>query len=158
MFFINSASNAKSGQNTQKCLKVLILSDNGLHLACLRPLILIISLNMQLLLLLSRCQFHQHFTSSFFVRKALEQLFCTYIVGLNFFGARKLAQKLLVKCWWNWLKVVPPVSFISEFVKVHPRHLLNEKSTEKCSFLIRRFSALTKICISERKRDTVPAA
>ena len=31
-----------------------------------------------------------------------EQLFCTYILGLYMFGARKLAHKLLVKCWWNW--------------------------------------------------------
>ena len=46
-----------------------------------------------------RCQFHQHFTSSFFVRKSFEQLFCTYGLGLYFFGARILAQKLFVKCW-----------------------------------------------------------
>ena len=50
----------------------------------------------------SRCQFHQHFTSIFFVQKSFEHLFCTYILGLYSFGARKLAQKLLVKCWWNW--------------------------------------------------------
>ena len=48
------------------------------------------------------CQFHQHFTSSFFVGKCFEKLFCTYIVGLYFFVARKLAQTLLIKCWWNW--------------------------------------------------------
>ena len=53
---------------------------------------------------LARCQFHQHLTSSFFVQKSLEQLFWTNIVGLYFFGVRKLTQKLLVKCWWNWLK------------------------------------------------------
>ena len=41
-----------------------------------------------------RCQFHQHFTSSFFVQKSFEQLFCTYGLGLYFFGQRKLAQKL----------------------------------------------------------------
>ena len=41
-------------------------------------------------------QFHQHFTRTFFVRKSFEQLFCTYSVGLYFFGARILAQKLLV--------------------------------------------------------------
>ena len=32
-----------------------------------------------------------------------EQLFGTYGLGLNFFGERKLVQKLLVKCLWNWL-------------------------------------------------------
>ena len=46
-----------------------------------------------------RCQFHQHFMSSFFVGKSFEQLFCTYNLGLYLFGARKSAQKLLVKCW-----------------------------------------------------------
>ena len=51
---------------------------------------------------LSRCQFLQHFTSSFFVRKSFGQLFCTYGLGLYIFGTRILAQKLLVKCWWNW--------------------------------------------------------
>ena len=55
-------------------------------------------------LFLSRCQFHQHFMRSFFVQKSFEQLFCTYGLGLYFFGERKLAQKLLVKCWWNWPK------------------------------------------------------
>ncbi len=48
---------------------------------------------------------HQHFTSSFFVRKSFEQLFCTYGVDLYFFGERKLAQKQHVKCWWNLLQV-----------------------------------------------------
>ncbi len=48
------------------------------------------------------CQFHQHFMRGFFVQKFCPQLFCTYILGLYFFGARMLAQKLLIKCWWNW--------------------------------------------------------
>ena len=47
------------------------------------------------------CQFHQYFTISFFIQKSFEQFFCTYILGLYFFGARKLTQKLLVKCWQN---------------------------------------------------------
>ncbi len=47
-------------------------------------------------------QFHQHFGRSFFVRKFRAQLFCTYILCLYLFGARILAQKLLLKCWWNW--------------------------------------------------------
>ena len=53
--------------------------------------------------LMTRCQFHQHFKSSFFVPKSFEQLFCTYGLGFYFFCKRKLAQKLCVKCWWNWL-------------------------------------------------------
>ena len=44
------------------------------------------------------CQFHQHFTSM--------KAFCTAFTCLQFgyviFGKRKLAKKLLVKCWWNW--------------------------------------------------------
>jgi hypothetical protein len=55
-----------------------------------------------------KCQFHQHFTRGFFVRKfyaklfcTCAKLFCTYILGLNFFLAkeywRKCAHKMLVK-------------------------------------------------------------
>ena len=47
-------------------------------------------------------QFHQHFTSSFLLQKSFEQLFCTYGLGLYFFGTRKWAQMLNIKCWWNW--------------------------------------------------------
>jgi hypothetical protein len=50
-------------------------------------------------------QFHQDFTDSFFVLKLCAKLFCTYILGLYFFGKRISAEKLLVKCWWNWHKV-----------------------------------------------------
>ncbi len=39
---------------------------------------------------------------SFFVQKFCTQLFCTYILSLYFFGARVVAQKVLIKCWWNW--------------------------------------------------------
>ncbi len=47
-------------------------------------------------------QFHQHSTCSFYVRKLFAQLFCAYILGLYFTGARLLAQKLSVEYWWNW--------------------------------------------------------
>jgi hypothetical protein len=40
----------------------------------------------------SRCQFHQHFTSNFFVQKFCAKLFCTHILGFNFFGTIILAQ------------------------------------------------------------------
>jgi hypothetical protein len=42
-------------------------------------------------------QFHQHFTGSFYVRKLCTQLFCAYIVGLYFTGARLLVQMLRVE-------------------------------------------------------------
>jgi hypothetical protein len=47
-----------------------------------------------------RCQFHQHFTCSFFVQKFWVKLFCAYTLGLNFFWSknmRKCAHKMLVK-------------------------------------------------------------
>ena len=40
--------------------------------------------------------------SSFFIQKSYKQLFCSYGLGMYFIGARKLAQKLRVKCWGNW--------------------------------------------------------
>jgi len=45
-----------------------------------------------------RCQFHQHFSQDFFVRKCFAQLSSGYCLALYFFGIRILAQKLLVKC------------------------------------------------------------
>jgi len=49
-----------------------------------------------------RC--HQHFTRNFFVRKCFAQLISYYSLALWPFVKRISAQKLLVKCWWNWLK------------------------------------------------------
>ncbi len=50
-----------------------------------------------------RCQFHQYFFT---------KLFCAAILWLQFgfviFSTRILKQKLLVKCWWNWLQVIFP--------------------------------------------------
>ena len=39
-----------------------------------------------------RCQFHQHFKSSFFVQKCFSKLFSNYSLVLNFFGERITAQ------------------------------------------------------------------
>jgi hypothetical protein len=41
-------------------------------------------------------QFHQRSKHSFYVRKLRAQLFCAYVLGLYFTGARLLAQKLCV--------------------------------------------------------------
>jgi len=47
-------------------------------------------------------QFHKHFTQAFFVRKYFLRRFSLVTVWLcNFFDARILSQKLLVKCLWN---------------------------------------------------------
>ena len=51
-----------------------------------------------------RCQFQQHYTSSFFVWKCFEQLLSTYSLCWYFFGKIILAEKLVVKCSWNWLQ------------------------------------------------------
>ena len=50
------------------------------------------------------CQFHQHFTSIFLYTAVLWRFYVLTILGLEFFDKRKLAQKLLVKCWFNWLQ------------------------------------------------------
>ncbi len=51
------------------------------------------------------CQFQQHFTCSFFIRKFRGKLFCAYILGLNFFWRKNFGANVLIKCWWNWLLV-----------------------------------------------------
>ncbi len=54
----------------------------------------------------ARGQFHQRSTRSFYICKFRAQLFCAYVLGLYFTGARLLAQKLHVLSWWNWLSSV----------------------------------------------------
>ncbi len=61
----------------------------------------------------SRGQFHQRSTLSFYIRKLCMQLFCAYFLGLYFTGARLLAQKLRVECWWNW----PQAEFLFPVLK-----------------------------------------
>ncbi len=43
--------------------------------------------------------------ATFFVQKCFAQFFSNYSLAWWLFGKRKSAQKLLVKCWWNWLMV-----------------------------------------------------
>jgi len=53
-----------------------------------------------------RCQFQQHFTNIFSIGKFFVQLFFTYSFALwNFMRQNIIGQKLLLKCWWNWLLV-----------------------------------------------------
>jgi hypothetical protein len=54
-----------------------------------------------------------NFTNSFFIPKFFAYLLCAYNLGLYFFGERILAQKLLIKCWWNWHQMAVPVPSIS---------------------------------------------
>ncbi len=44
-----------------------------------------------------RCKFHQHFTSAFLYESSLRSFSLITVWFCNFFGARILAQKLLVK-------------------------------------------------------------
>ncbi len=57
-------------------------------------------------------QFHQRSTRSFYIHKLRTQLFCAYVLGFYSTGARLLAQKLRVECWWNW----PLVSILPNFI------------------------------------------
>jgi hypothetical protein len=52
----------------------------------------------------SRCQFQQHFTQAFFIWKCFVLLFSNCTLTLWNFVERVSAQKLLIKCWWNWLQ------------------------------------------------------
>ena len=49
--------------------------------------------------------------ATFWYKNLLSSFFCTYLLGLYFFVKRILAQKLLVKNWWNW-----PQNYIKGFV------------------------------------------
>jgi len=69
-----------------------------------------------------RCQFHLHFTCAFFVQKCFAQLFSTYILALKFSGKRISAQKLVVKCWWNWLQAIQRREGESE--EVHSKRVM----------------------------------
>jgi len=52
----------------------------------------------------SRCQFHQHFTSAFIVQKSF--------LCLEFGFEWTFVQKMRVKCWWNWrLESILPTHF-----------------------------------------------
>jgi hypothetical protein len=69
-----------------------------------------------------RCQFHQHFMCNFFIGKCFAQIFSHYSLALWFFGKRISAQKLLVKCWWNWQQGSISPTFWCKAQK--PRHSL----------------------------------
>ena len=47
-------------------------------------------------------QLHQHFTSTFCTNILAPKNYKAKLQAQKVFGARILAQKLLVKCWWNW--------------------------------------------------------
>jgi len=73
----------------------------------------------------SRCQFHQHFTRSFFVRKCLEQLFSSYVLALSKGSWQK--STLFIK---TWSKNVDKIDHrtLNTSVKRYISHLLSDKT------------------------------
>ncbi len=53
-----------------------------------------------------------------FVQKCFAQLLSNYSLALWLFGARISMQKLLVKCWWNWLQVKPSNSQLMSSIRI----------------------------------------
>ncbi len=103
----------------------------------------------------TRCQFHQHFPCNFFVWKCFAQLFPNYSSALWLFSKRISAQKLLVKCWWNWLKLarqtskeLSELSLLRLLVRVFPLsnrveeiwNQLSDSGTEICQLSILRYT------------------
>ncbi len=43
--------------------------------------------------------------AAFFVQTFCPYLFCTDILGLNFFWRKNNGANALIKCWWNWPQV-----------------------------------------------------
>jgi len=87
------------------------------------------------------CKFLQHFTRNFFTWKCFSKLFFSYSLALQFFGAKILAQKLLVKCWWNWLLGLISSTFYALLLRAHiPKA---QKNTIKLSVF---FCALGSAC------------
>ncbi len=100
------------------------------------------------------CQFHQHFTRSFFRTKVKCTIFSYLKFGFILFGARKFAEKLLLNCWWNWPQIAgrrieesnpPPCFCCSCFYNntnlVHPFPIENAgfKFRNKIEFPFSRF-------------------
>ncbi len=65
-----------------------------------------------------RCQLHQHFIRAFFVWKCFAKLLSNYNVAWKFFGKRISAQKLVAKCWWNWLQGSISSTFYEELLRM----------------------------------------
>jgi hypothetical protein len=66
------------------------------------------------------CQFHQHFTRAFFVKKICTQLFCTYILRLIFLAKefwRKCTDKMLAKLTTGCEEIIDGFLFFVVAVK-----------------------------------------
>ena len=50
--------------------------------------------------------------ADFLAKVYYTQLFSTFSMCLYFCSNRKIAKKLLIKCWWNWHPCCPPLMSI----------------------------------------------
>jgi len=69
---------------------------------------------------------------AFFVQKCFAQLFSSYSLALYFFGKRKSAKKLLIKCWWNWLQDI----WLAEGIRESGRYQTGKTETTPIPDLI----------------------
>ncbi len=72
------------------------------------------------------------FYAQFFSYKILRKtFFCTYILGLSFFGAIKnIGTNALLKCWWNWPQSTLPITGRCVDEACRQMQLLRLKSSE----------------------------
>jgi len=63
-------------------------------------------------------------TRAFIMWNCFAQLFSSYSLALQFFGARITAQKLLVKCWWNWRQYAEHLGFEMKIFDEDPHQLI----------------------------------
>jgi len=64
--------------------------------------------------------------AAYFLLKCYGLLFFTYNFDLLFFVKRISAQKLLVKCWWNWLLAAPFVLPLKQSPHTHALQFIVE--------------------------------
>jgi len=97
----------------------------------------------------NRCQFHQHFTSSFLVQKCLCVL-CSFSL-ITFwpcnFSPQGIRKRLLVKCWWNWLQDVEMSTMHHEEIDVKCR------LSDCCLCLSTSLSTLVQSYKQDRKKS-----
>jgi len=66
----------------------------------------------------TRVQLHQQFMSSFFKRKCFFCRFSLITVWLWYYLCEGiLEQKLLVKCWWNWLLLSTTTTILWSYIR-----------------------------------------
>jgi len=76
---------------------------------------------------LNRCQFHQHFTSSFYSCRSQKHKKYSQAVSIFCTFGFCMCKKLLVKCWWNWNQISESLERswkeVGERLRLSPDHL-----------------------------------